>query len=152
MANDLMNMENNLFLNNAFGQSIEKEFVTSVDTTTEDGAVTLLTMSDSEPDHKISEFIGKQITFTDFYMEKVEIEDTVKKGKTVQSIRTVLMTPDGEILSGTSEGLAKSVMMIVKCLGYPSTWNREYWFEVKQVETRHGRRYFKLQLVRDFED
>lgn len=151
MANEIMNMNENGFFANALGQDLMGEYITSVDTTTEEGSFTLLSLSQNEPDHKISDFIGKQITFTDFYMEKVQIEDSVKKGKMVETIRTVLMTPDGEILQGTSEGLAKSVLMIVKCLGYPSVWEREYWFEVKQVETRLGRRYFKLQLVRDFE-
>lgn len=148
MSMDLMNT-NDAFLNTSFGQEIEKEYITSVDMNSEDGAITLLTMSENEPDHKLSDFIGKQITFIDFYMEKTRIEDSVRKGKEIDAIRTVLMMPNGELISGTSSGLAKSVLMIVKCLGYPSVWEREYWFEVKQVETRHARRYFKLQLVRE---
>ena len=140
------------FFESALSGSIDKEFTTSIDTSTEDGALKLLKVSDGEPDAKFSDYIGKQITFTDFYMEKVTIEDTVKKGKMIDTIRTVVITPDGDIISGTSEGLAKSVLMIIRCLGMPSKWQREYWFEVRQIETRHGRRYFKLQIVEDFDD
>ena len=148
MANELTHGFNKENVNSLFGQSVNDAYVTSVDLSTEEGRFTLLALSQNEPDYKLSDFIGKQITFSDFYMEKVQIEDSVKKGKVVDSIRTVLMTPDGDIIQGTSEGLAKSVMMIVNCLGMPRDWDSEYWFEVKQVETRLGRRYFKLQLAR----
>ena len=125
----------------------EKEYYTTVDLTTKEGRKQLLVLSQNEPDSKVSDYIGKQITFTDVYMEKVSVEDNVKKGKYVDAIRTVIQTPDGETITATSEGFAKSVLMIINCLGNPSEWEEEYYFEVRQVETRMNRRYFKLQLV-----
>lgn len=125
----------------------EVEFFTTLNVKDKEGRKDLLILSQNEPDSKISEYIGKQITFNAVYMEKVQIEDSIKKGKVVDAIRTVIRTPEGETLTATSEGFAKSVMMILNCLGDPNEWDKEYWFEVKQVETRAGRRYYKLQLV-----
>lgn len=125
----------------------EKEYYTTLDMSTKEGRKDLLILSQNEPDSKVSDYIGKQITFTDVYMEKVSVEDSVKKGKYVDAIRTVIRTPDGETITATSEGFAKSVLMIINCLGKPSEWEEEYFFEVRQVETRMNRRYFKLQLV-----
>lgn len=125
----------------------EVEFYTTLNVKEKEGRKDLLILSQNEPDSKVTDYIGKQITFNAVYMEKVEIEDNVKKGKIVDAIRTVIRTPDGETITATSEGFAKSVMMILNCLGTPDEWEEEYWFEVRQVETRAGRRYFKLQLV-----
>lgn len=135
MANEIMRLMND-----------EIESFTTIDTTTLDGRKALLKISQNEPEFKVNDFIGKQITFSDVYMEKVQIEDEVKVGKFVDAIRTVINTPNGTI-SATSEGFAKSVMMIINCLGKPSDWEEEYYFEVRQIETRKGRRYFKLQLA-----
>lgn len=125
----------------------EVEYFTTLDLTSKEGRKDLLILSQNEPDKKVSDYIGKQITFTDVFMEKVQIEDNVKKGKIVDAVRTVIRTPDGETITATSEGFAKSVMMILNCLGTPTEWEEEFWFEVRQVETRNGRRYFKLQFV-----
>lgn len=125
----------------------EVEYFTTLDLTSKEGRKDLLILSQNEPDKKVSDYIGKQITFTDVFMEKVQIEDNVKKGKIVDAVRTVIRTPDGETITATSEGFAKSVMMILNCLGNPTEWEEEFWFEVRQVETRNGRRYFKLQFV-----
>lgn len=125
----------------------EVEYFTTVDLSTREGRIDFLILSQNEPEKKISDYIGKQITFTEVYMEKVEIEDTAKVGKTISAIRTVIKTPDGETISATSDGFAKSVMMIINCLGNPSEWEEEFWFEVRQIETRNRRRYYKLQLA-----
>lgn len=122
------------------------DYITTLDPVDKEQRKKLLVLSQNEPDKKVSDYIGKQITFSHVYIEKVTIEDDIKKGKYIDAPRTVIETPEGTV-TATSEGFAKSIMMILNCLGKPEEWDEEYWFEVKQVETRHNRRYFKLQFI-----
>ncbi len=125
----------------------EIDVFSTIDTSTSAGRKLSLVCINNSPTKRVSDYIGKQITFDAVVMTKVKLEDDKKVGKEVEAIQTVLHTPDGETVACTSQGFAESICMILSCLGYPDTWEEEYWFEVKQIETRKGRRLFKLEFI-----
>ncbi|MDE6707100.1 MAG: hypothetical protein K2K06_03580 [Oscillospiraceae bacterium] len=118
----------------------DQDFFTTLDTSTEEGKKQLSVFSSNKSYKKISDYIGKQITFNAVYMKKIEIKGSV-------AIQTAIQTPNGEIFKSTSEGIAKSVLVAIDYFGYPDKWEEEIWFEIREVNTRQNRNYFKLQLV-----
>lgn len=94
------------------------------------------------PTSKVSDYINKQITIKDVYMEQAEYEgdEGVTKG-----VKTVIITPDGEGILANSMGVAKALYGIFDIFGMPSEWDEPMTVMVKQVETPKGR-YFKFEV------
>ena len=95
------------------------------------------------PASKVSDYINKEITIKDVYMEQAEYEgdEGVTKG-----VKTVIITPDGEGILANSMGVARALYGIFDIFGMPSEWDGPMTVMVKQVETPKGR-YFKFEVV-----
>lgn len=89
-------------------------------------------------DKKISDFINQKIQFINVFMEQVEIEDD-ETGETRKGVRTILITPEGEGIAATSNGIARSLYSLFQVFGTPDTWEGEIMeVIVRQVETKKG--------------
>lgn len=97
------------------------------------------------PSHKLSEFINQRITFTNVFMEQVEIQDE-ESGEIRKGVRTILFTPEGEGITATSNGVARSMYGIFSIFGTPDTWEDGVSVIVRQTETAKGRT-FKLEVI-----
>lgn len=96
-------------------------------------------------DKKISDYINQKIQFINVFMEQVEIEDE-KTGEKHKSVRTILITPEGEGIAATSNGITRSLYSLFQVFGTPDTWEGEVMeVIVRQVETKKGRT-FKLEV------
>lgn len=95
------------------------------------------------PSSKVSNYINKEITIKDVYMEQAEYEgdEGITKG-----VKTVIITPDGEGILANSMGVARALYGIFDIFGMPSEWDEPMTVMVKQVETPKGR-YFKFEVV-----
>lgn len=95
------------------------------------------------PSSKVSDYINKEITIKDVYMEQAEYEgdEGITKG-----VKTVIITPDGEGILANSMGVARALYGIFDIFGMPSEWDEPMTVMVKQVETTKGR-YFKFEVV-----
>lgn len=100
------------------------------------------------PTHKLSEFINQRVTFSNVFMEQVEITDEEDDGVTRKAVRTVLITPEGEGIVATSNGVARSMYNLFKIFGTPESWEDSMSVIVRQVETAKGRT-FKLEVIVD---
>lgn len=95
---------------------------------------------------KISDFINMKLLIKDVYMEQVELTDE-KTGETRKAVRTVIITPEGEGVSCTSNGVAKSMYGLFQMFGTPDQWNGEIIeVIVRQIETAKGRT-FKFEIA-----
>lgn len=94
------------------------------------------------PTSKVSDYINKQITIKDVYMEQAEYEGD--EGLT-KGVKTVIITPDGEGILANSMGVARALYGIFDIFGMPSEWDEPMTVMVKQVETPKGR-YFKFEV------
>lgn len=95
------------------------------------------------PSSKVSDYINREITIKDVYMEQAEYDgdEGVTKG-----VKTVIITPDGEGILANSMGVARALYGIFDIFGMPSEWDEPMTVVVKQVETPKGR-YFKFEVV-----
>lgn len=100
------------------------------------------------PTHKLSDFINQRVTFSNVFMEQVEITDEDGEEIPVKAVRTVLITPDGEGIVATSNGVARSMYNLFKIFGTPENWEDDMSVIVRQVETARGRT-FKLEVIVD---
>lgn len=100
------------------------------------------------PTHKLSEFINQRVTFSNVFMEQVEITDEEDDEVTRKAVRTVLITPEGEGIVATSNGVARSMYNLFKIFGTPECWEDSMSVIVRQVETAKGRT-FKLEVIVD---
>lgn len=97
------------------------------------------------PTSKISDHINQKIAFINVKMEQVEMTDE-ETGETRKAIRTILITPEGEGILCTSNGIARSLYDMFSIFGTPDTWEGEVMeCIVRQVETGKGRT-FKLEI------
>lgn len=95
------------------------------------------------PSSKVSDYINKEITIKDVYMEQAEYEGD---GGVTKGVKTVIITPDGEGILANSMGVARALYGIFDIFGMPSEWDEPMTVMVKQVETPKGR-YFKFEVV-----
>lgn len=99
------------------------------------------------PDHKLSEFINKQIKVMDFHVERTENIDD-ETGELQEGARITLFDTAGKSYTATSIGVLTSLRNIVSVFGTPSEWPDHYMtVEVLQVELKSGNRMFKLRVI-----
>lgn len=101
-------------------------------------------------DKKIGDFINKEITFTDVYMEKTEVMEKDNAGNPTgviqDAVKIVLILKDGTGVVSTSKGILTSLYAMFRIFGTPDTWEEPMTVCVKQIETAKGRT-FKLEVV-----
>lgn len=96
------------------------------------------------PTEKVSDYINREFTFNDIYMEKAQYIN--EEGVITEGVKTVLIAPDGHGILANSNGIANSLYKILKIFGMPHEWEGCMKCKVKQIETPNGR-YFKLEVI-----
>lgn len=101
-------------------------------------------------DKKIGDFINKELTFRDVYMEKTEVMEKDAKGNPTgviqDAVKIVLILEDGTGVVSTSKGILTSLYAMFRIFGTPDTWEEPMTCLVKQIETTKGRT-FKLEVI-----
>jgi hypothetical protein len=101
-------------------------------------------------DKKMSDYINKELTFTDVYMEKTEVMEKDAKGNPTgviqDAVKIVLILEDGTGVVSTSKGILTSLYAMFRIFGTPDLWEEPMTVCVKQIETTKGRT-FKLEVV-----
>lgn len=95
------------------------------------------------PSSKVADYINKEITIKDIYMEKAFYEDG--DGGMTEGVKTVIITPEGEGILANSNGVAKSIFALFDIFGMPGEWEEPITVVVRQIEVPTGR-YFKLEV------
>ena len=118
------------------------EFTTIIANSTEEKI--RLYNSVQNPTEKVSDYINREFTFKDIYMEKATYVS--EDGVITEGVKTVLIAEDGHGILANSNGVANSLYQILKIFGMPDEWGGNMKVSVLQIETPNGR-YFKLKVV-----
>lgn len=94
----------------------------------------------------VADLIGKQIAVKHIVAHSVEIvdEDT---GEVTDADRIVLVTPDGQSFACVSNGVRRSLQMIMALTNSMPPWDPAMVLEVSQKNTNKGRRTYILTPV-----
>lgn len=103
------------------------------------------------PTHKLSEFINKEIVIKDVSMVATQVQERDDLGNPIpehysDTIKTVIVTPEGDGIISTSMGLARALVSMFRIFGMPDTWDEPLRCTVKQVDVGKNRT-FKLEVV-----
>lgn len=103
------------------------------------------------PTAKLSEFINKQVTFSNVFMTQTFITEKDDTGMPIpntekECVKTVLITPEGQGILSTSMGVARALYSLFQIFGTPEEWDEPMTVEVKQVDIGKNRTY-KLNVV-----
>ncbi|MFD8693182.1 hypothetical protein [Streptomyces sp. NPDC059651] len=100
----------------------------------------------SNAEHSLSDHIGEVIEITDMVAHAVELEDEVTK-ETIQAMRVVLLTADGQGYHSVSQGVASSLQRIIGIVGQGPGTDEPLKVVPKEVKTRRGFKTLTLALV-----
>lgn len=102
------------------------------------------------PTEKLSKYINKRIKFVNVFMERIDMVERDDEGNPTgvvnSTIKTVLITPDGNGVISTSMGIARALMTMFRVFGTPDTWDEPMECIVEQVEIGKNRT-FKFKVV-----
>lgn len=98
------------------------------------------------PEHRLSEYIGKQITVSDVYVEVVQMTNETT-GEVTQAPRIVLFDKTGESWACVSTGVFGALKKLFAVFGTPETWANPITLEVRQIERGNGKRILTLTAV-----
>ena len=103
------------------------------------------------PEYKLSEFINKEIVIDDVSMVASQVQERDDAGNPIpdhysDTIKTVIVTPEGDGIISTSMGLARALVSMFRIFGTPDTWDQPLRCVVKQVDVGKNRT-FKLEVV-----
>jgi len=102
------------------------------------------------PTEKLSKYINKRIKFVNVFMERIDMIERDDEGNPTgvvnSTIKTVLITPDGNGVISTSMGIARALMTMFRVFGTPDTWDEPMECIVEQVEIGKNRT-FKFKVV-----
>lgn len=94
----------------------------------------------------LSDLIGKRIAVQHIVAHSVEIVDQ-ETGEVQDADRIVLVTPEGESYSCVSNGVRRSLQQIMALTNSMPPWDPAMVLDVKQKNTRLGRRTYILTPV-----
>ncbi len=118
-------------------------FCSLIPTTTEEKKVLYNALNNTSG--KISDYINQELLIQNVYMEQVELNDSAT-GEPYKAVRSIIITPDGQGIACTSNGIAKSLYGIFQIFGTPDQWDGEIIAViVRQIETPKGRT-FKFEI------
>lgn len=100
----------------------------------------------NSPAGKLADYIGKQITVTDVYVEIVDMMNQ-ETGEVTKAPRIVLFDKDGNSYGAVSTGVFGSLKKLFAVFGTPDTWKNPLKLEVKQIERGGGKRLLTLIAV-----
>lgn len=90
----------------------------------------------NDPDHRIADFINKEISVQDVLIEIRDILND-ETGEIVKVPRVVLISPDGTSYQATSVGIFGSVKNAFHAFGN-APWNPALTFTIKQKPVKNG--------------
>ena len=90
----------------------------------------------NNPDHKVGDFINKNIKVKDVLVEAIDIVDE-ETGEVERAPRVVLIDDKGKAYQAVSMGIFNAVKKAIQIFGEP-TWEEPIEFTVKQVSVKNG--------------
>lgn len=93
----------------------------------------------------LSDMIGKRLAVRHIVAHRIEMLDE-KTGEIIIGDRIVLVTPSGEAYGSVSEGIRRSLQLLMQVYGKPP-WSPPLVVEMLQLNTKGGRRYYCLNPV-----
>lgn len=119
-------MENNIeeYTENefqAFSNLKETQVYSSASFETEEEKMLLFNQT-SNPDYKLSDFIGKVIRMKDVYAEMITI--TNDEDEETESPRIIIIDDKGKSYSCVSVGVQNSLKRLFATFGHPHTWKK----------------------------
>ena len=97
----------------------------------------------NNPDHKVKDFVNKQIAVKDIYAETIEIANE-ETGEIIKVPRIVLIDADGLSFECVSVGMYSAIRKLVAIYGAP-TWEPPLKVVIKQKSVGKGS-MFTLQM------
>jgi len=97
-------------------------------------------------DGQVADLIGKEIAVEHIVAHSVEIVDE-ETGEVDEADRIVLVTPEGESYSCVSNGIRRSLTMLMALTGKMPPWKPALLLTIRQINTRRGRRTYILELA-----
>lgn len=127
----------------------ENQAYTSLNVTTKEEKKAFYNIVEN-PKYKLSEFINKKITFSNVSLEACTITEKDDAGNPIPgtektTVKTVLVTPEGEGIISTSMGIARALYSMFQIFGTPDTWDEPMTCVVKQIEIGKNRT-FKFEV------
>ncbi len=101
----------------------------------------------NNPQHKVADYINKEIMVKDILVEMIELTKTDDNDKEILdengqpiveiSPRIVLIDPNGEAYQSVSKGMFDAIKRAIKIFGAP-TWDDPLPMLIKQVSVKNG--------------
>jgi len=101
-------------------------------------------ISNSTP---LKDEIGKTIFVKDVIAQNVRLEDLNQPGVFNDSVRVVLIDPEGHAYGTVSTGVMNSLTNLFAIMGKPDTWADPLEVSVNSVTGRRGFNFISLSLV-----
>ena len=94
----------------------------------------------------VSSMINKVIELDEvgFTYTEVNGNDGVK----YPTVRTIIMTKEGEVFATNSKVFSESVAMILNICGAPRCWTKPRYFKVSQIDLANAHRCYKLVMCK----
>ena len=112
-------------------QHTENSMYTSMRAETDEEKAKLFNAMNN-PDHRISDMIGKTIIVKDLFVEEVEMANE-ETGEVVKAPRIVVIDTKGESYQAVSVGVMSAFKKLFQLFG-PPTWEKGIKLEVKQLK------------------
>lgn len=97
-----------------------------------------------QADKKGDDLEKEPMLVSDVLLHKVTV--TSESGDSADSIRTVLISPEGKTCAFVSEGIVSSLANVFQVFGEP-TWDKPLSLQAVMVKTRKGFRTYNLRVV-----
>lgn len=107
----------------------------------------LLSLAIGSADLTKEDLLNKTIDLRHWVVHRVAVTDE-RTGETRDAVRTVIITPEGRTASFVSDGVARSLALIVQVLG-PGPYNPPVRLDVLLRQTRSARHVLLLQISAD---
>nr|DAI41271.1 MAG TPA: Single stranded DNA binding protein [Caudoviricetes sp.] len=99
----------------------------------------------NSPDHKLSDFVGKELRICDISIERVENMNE-ETGEMAANARVVFIDENGESYTCVSSGIYSAIKKLVAVFGEP-TWDPALPVEVQNLSTKKGRKTMTLKAI-----
>lgn len=106
----------------------------------------------NQGDYRAAESINERINLCHVLAHRITVRNVDKDTGEVtefQADRVVLLDDEDKTYEAVSQGLGQSVLVLFQLMGKPDTWDSPVPVVIRQVETKAGRRTFKLEIWRD---
>lgn len=140
--------ESELVANNAayFAEPARGQVSTSLDMSTEAGQDTVFdALTNAEP---LADHLEEPIALKDIVFQGVELTSS-ETGEIVEATRTILIAEDGKGYATVSGTVIADLRTLVSIKGAPNTWAAPQNIMLKEVKSKSGRRFYKIERVKE---